>query len=370
MNTRSYALVLVGLLAQAAIGQEAPPAERLRSDPPVIQSSWDDLLEGVKTPADWQRHRAVLKQRFLDLIRDDQKPARPPLELKVHESTEVDGVYTRRLVSYNVEAGERAHAYLGIPRNRSGKTPAIVALHGTTEQGKEQTAALSGEPSKAFLDHLCRRGYVVIAPDHFVAGHRIPPEGSYNTTRFYEKHPQWTAMGKSTFEGSIAIDVLQSLPEVDPERIGVLGHSLGGQGTIFLAAYDERVKAAAANCAAPTFRHNTKVEDWSRDHWYIYLKPIRPDLLQGKLPPIDFHEIMALAAPRAFLDLAGLNDGDPLTQRQRALMLLRVMDVYELEKAPQNFAFYMHGRGHSVSPESRALMYAWMDAHLKPEDAK
>jgi len=81
------------------------------------------------------------------------------------------------------------------------------------------------------------------------------------------------------------------------------------------------------------------------------------------------HEIIALIAPRAYLDLFGLNDGDPLTQRQRLLMLMRVMDVYDLEKAPQNFAFYVHGRGHSVAHESRQLLYGWMDTHLKPPEA-
>ena len=46
-----------------------------------------------------------------------------------------------------------------------------------------------------------------------------------------------------------------------------------------------------------------------------------------------------------------------------------VMDVYELEGKSDNFAFYVHGRGHSVKHESRALMYAWMDTHLKPAEA-
>ncbi|MEZ6082187.1 MAG: hypothetical protein R3C56_42885 [Pirellulaceae bacterium] len=45
------------------------------------------------------------------------------------------------------------------------------------------------------------------------------------------------------------------------------------------------------------------------------------------------------------------------------------MDIYELEEAPQNFAFYVHGRGHSVAHESRQLMYGWMDTHLKPPEA-
>lgn len=364
-------MVMLTAIAAAAWLQTVRADEpvRKRSDPPVIRSSWDDLLEGVDTPEDWQARKQVLLRRYLELIRDEYKPEKPSLDLKVHEEVTVDGTYVRKLISYNVEADERAHAYLGIPLERNGRLPGIVALHGTFAQGKSRAAGLVDNPDKAYLDHLCRRGYVVIAPEHFVSGHRIPPEGPYDTSRFYKKHPNWTAVGKFTYEHSIAIDVLQSLDEVDGERIGALGHSLGGHGTFFLAAYDERVKAAACNCGASFFRHNPKVEGWSRDHWYIYFKPIRPGLLRGELPPIDFHEIIALIAPRAFLDVSGLNDGNPLTQRQRILMNLKIMDVYELEGASENFAFFAHGRGHSVAHESRQLIYGWMDTHLKPAAA-
>jgi dienelactone hydrolase len=336
---------------------------------PVIRSSWDDLTAGISTKGDWRQRREILRERYLELIRDEHKPMKPALELKVHEAVAVDETYTRKLISYNVEADERAYAYLGVPLGLETKAPAIVALHGTYPKGKERAAGLVDNPDKAYLDHLCRRGYVVIAPEHFVSGHRIPPEGPYETGRFYDKHPQWSAVGKFTYEHSIAIDVLETLDEVDPDRVGALGHSLGGHGTIFLAAYDERIKAAACNCGGSFFRHNPRVEAWARDHWYVYIKHIRQGLLDHKLPPVDFHEIMALIAPRAFLDLSALNDGIPGTQRQRLLMLMRVMDIYELEKAPENFAFYVHGRGHSVAHESRQLMYGWMDTHLKPPEA-
>jgi len=362
MNRRT----LLATFAATATTVAASAADRRRSDPPVIKSSWDDLLEGVGTAEDWRKRKQVLRSRYLDLLRDERKPAKPSRDLEVHESVKVDGIYERRLISYNVESDERAHAYLGLPLKRDGVAPAVVALHGTFEKGKERAAGLVDNPNKAYLDHLCRRGYVVIAPDHFVAGHRVPREGSYETGRFHERYPEWTSVGKFTYEHSIAVDVLQAMGEVDSENIGCLGHSLGGHGTMFLAAYDDRIKAAAGNCSASFFRHNPKVEAWSRDRWYVYFKHIRSGLLEGKLPPIDFHEIMALIAPRAFLDLSGLNDGDLLTQRQRVLMLMKVMDVYELEKTPDNFAFYVHGRAHSVKHESRALMYAWMDTHLKP----
>jgi hypothetical protein len=364
--TRTWFAGFILLGSCYAFGQTP---QRTVSDPPVIQSTWDDLTEGLENRDQWEARKIILKKRYLDLIRDQHKPEKPPLDLQVHETVLVDNLYTRKLISYAVEQDERAHAYLGIPLKLEGRVAGIVALHGTYEKGKQQAAGLVDNSDKAYLDHLCRRGYVVIAPEHFVSGHRIPPEGAYDTGRFYAKHPHWTAVGKFTYEHAIAIDVLQSLDQVDPQRIGALGHSLGGHGTIFLAAYDQRIKAAACNCGASFFRHNSKVESWARNHWYSYFKHLRAGILQGKLPPIDFHEIIALIAPRPFLDLSALNDGNPGTQRQRVLMLMRIMDIYQLEKAPQNFAFYVHGRGHSVAHESRQLIYGWLDMYLKPAAA-
>lgn len=355
--------LLVTCLAANPISADEPA--RKTSDPPVIRSSWDDLLEGVQAPADWQARKKLLRERYLALIRDDQKPAKPPLALETHESVSVDGKYTRRLISYAVEADERAHAYLAIPERLGGPAPAVVVLHGTYKNANRGVAGLDEGYELPILDDLARRGYLVIAPEHFVAGHRTPPEGTYDTARFYQKHPEWTAVGKFTYEHSIAVDVLASLKEVDAERIGAIGHSLGGHGTFFLAAYDPRIRASCCNCGATFFRHNKTADAWARDHWYIYFKHIRPDMLEGRLPPIDMHEIIALIAPRAFLDVSGLNDGDPLTQRQRILMNLKIMDAYELEGKSQNFAFYVHGQAHSGQSDARQLLYAWLDKHLK-----
>jgi pimeloyl-ACP methyl ester carboxylesterase len=342
---------MLAMVAVAAVSADEPSVRR-RSDPPVIASSWDDLLDGVGTREDWQQRRAVLRQRYLDLIGDRHKPPKPALEVRVEDVKLVDGRYRRFLISYNVESDERAHAYLGIPLGLKGRSPAVVALHGTHAQGTKQTAGLVDDPDKAYLDHLCRRGYIVIAPEHFVSGWRVPP-----------------AVGKFTYEHSIAIDVLQARDEVDPDRIGTMGHSLGGHGAFFLSAYDERIKAAACNCGASFLRHNPDVENWARDHWYVYLMQIRPGLLKGELPPIDFHEIISLIAPRAYLDVSALNDGNKLTQRQRVLMLMKIADMYDLLGKPEQFAFFVNGRGHAVPHESRELIYAFLDRHLKPSEA-
>jgi len=359
-------LILSGSILIADSSVAETPAE---FEPPAIKSSWDDLTEGLSNREQWHERRAILKKRYLELLRDRHKPQRLPLDLQVHETVVVDGQYTRKLISYQVESDERAHAYLGIPLKLAGKAPGIVALHGTFAEGKRRVAGLVENPDKAYLDHLCRRGYVVISPDHFVSGHRTPAAGAYETGEFYKKHPEWTAVGKFTWEHSIAVDVLTGLEEVDAENIGALGHSLGGHGTFFLAAYDERIKASACNCGASFFRHNPNALAWARNHWYSYFKHAREGMLKGELPPIDFHEIIALISPRAFLDVSALNDGNPGTQRQRALMLMRVMDIYELDGAAENFGFFIHGRGHSIGHESRQLIYGWMDTHLLPPEA-
>jgi len=336
---------------------------------PPVESSWTDLTDGITTKEDWEARRPAIKQAFLDLLRDEYKPEKPPLDLQEHERVDVEGLYTRTLISYAVGAGERAHAYLGIPLIATGPMPAAVVLHQTYDNGAQEPAGLEGNPDYAQLDHLCRKGYAVIAPDHFVAGRRIPEKGAYDTTVFHEKHPKWTAVGKFTFEHSIAIDVLETLPEVDKGQVGVIGHSLGGQGAIFLTAYDDRIKVGVSNCPAPTFRHNPSVESWARGSWYTYFKHLRPGILNKELPPIDFHHMAALAAPRPMLHIAGLNDGHLGTQRQRVLMMLSIADIYEVVGAPENHAFFFHGKGHGAPHESQQLMYGWLDAYLKPPEA-
>lgn len=363
--------LLVGFGLPSEVGQAQTRVEnspdRPVSSPPPIETSWSELTAGIENRDQWLQRKSVLKQRFLDLIRDQYKPKKPALDLQVHQEVEVEGIYVRKLISYAVEENERAHAFLAIPIDRKEPGMAVVALHGTYPKGKEQAAGLEPDKTRAHLDYLARRGFVVIAPDHFVAGERIPPEGAYDTSRFHQRHPEWTAVGKFTYEHSIAVDVLEALPEVDPRRIGVMGHSLGGQGAIFLAAYDERIKAAACNCAASFFRYNDQVTEWARDRWYVYFKHIRPDLLEGKLPPIDFHEIMALAAPRALLDISAINDGVAATQRQRVVMNIEVMKAFELENAADRFAFFVNGKKHSVPDETRALIAGWLKSQLQQE---
>ena len=90
-----YASGLLILLALPPVSMAQNRKQPELFEVPEIRSSWDDLTEGIKTKDDWRKRRAALEQRYLDLIRDRYKPAKPPLDLRVHEDVVVDGVYRR-----------------------------------------------------------------------------------------------------------------------------------------------------------------------------------------------------------------------------------------------------------------------------------
>ena len=346
--------------------------------PTAIQTSWDDLLDGVDSPEAWKEKRKAVWQRFLSLLRDEAAPEPPGnLQLEVEHEWHT-GEFTIRYVSYQVEADERAHAYIGIPDGDvpDGGFPGVVCLHGTTNWGARRTLGLLAEPGdphahkpevagKDFARQLVRRRYVTISPEHFCCASRLPKEGPYDTASFYHKHPNWSAVGKYTYDSAIACTVLENLPQVDASRIGVTGHSLGGQGTVWLAAYDERIKCAIPSCTAGSFRENPAPLHWSRDRWYIYFPQLRENFLAGRQVQCDFHEMFSLIAPRPVFDRFALNDGDPVTQGHRTMMHLKLHELYRLLGREGAHAFLVFGDGHAIPDLSWNSFLSWMDRWLK-----
>ena len=342
-----------------------------------ITTSWDDLLEGIHSPEQWWEKREEVKARFLDLLRDEAAPSPPQdVKLKIEKQWHSEN-FRIQYISYDVEEDERAYAYLAIPDDPApeGGFPGVVCLQGTTDWGAMRTLGLrpaSDAPQSQKSIHgltdarnLVRRGYATISPEHFCMATRRPPEGTADTAAFYRRHPDWSAVGKSTYENSIALSILASLPQVNAHRIGVTGHSLGGHGSIWLAAYDERVKCAVPSCPGGAFRENPNALAWSRDHWYIYFPQLREKMLAGETIQCDFHEMMALIAPRPCLELFALNDGDFLMNQHRVTMHLKLGELYHLLGHNRAHAFLVFGDGHSMPDLSRASTANWMDRWLK-----
>lgn len=323
-------------------------------------------VRAIKTRKDWRKKQKLIKEAVLSII---GKPEAKKCPLHPRTIKEEDKkTYIRRKISYWVEKDDRVNAYVLIPKGLIKTFPAVLCLHGTRPEGKDVLMDLPGIEHRDCYDYaldLVKRGYVTLSPDHICAGERIEQGyAAYDTTFFYNKYPNWSAVGKSIWDNMRAIDYLCSLDFVDANRIGCMGHSLGGHSSIFAAAFDKRIKVSFSCCGLATFVGDKKRLNWSRDHWYIYMPKLRPLFLKGKKAPFDWHEVVSLIAPRAFLNSTALNDSCFSSTDAVAELGIKVNKVYRLLGKEDYFSNYLHGQRHSFEPEAKALAYSWFDLWL------
>jgi dienelactone hydrolase len=178
-----------------------------------------------------------------------------PMPLNVELVEAVDcGPYTREKVVYDSERHMAVPAYLLVPRERSRPGPAILAQHGHGP-GKTEVCGIApgedGGTSNDYAHQLAVRGYVVLAPDLRTFGERA----DWNPPNIYAcdyENMHASMLGRSLLAQDMwdlarGLDLLCDHPLVDPERIGMVGLSQGGTCTLFLAAWDVRIKAAVVS---------------------------------------------------------------------------------------------------------------------------
>jgi dienelactone hydrolase len=261
-------------------------------------------LRPVTTAAGWESRRAHLlanMQRVMGPMPPDS--AKVPLDVQVLEETDC-GSCLRRKITYASESWDRVPAYLFLPKKTADKAAAVLCLHPTSELGKGIVAGLGGLPHRNYAVELAERGYVTLAPDY-------PGFGDYQAARkaLYE-HGYVSCTMKGIWNHRRALDLLQSLPEADPERIGCIGHSLGGHNTLFLGVFDPRVKVMVTSCGFTLFAkyYQGDLTGWTHDG---YMPRIAETY--GKDPakmPFDFPEILAALAPRHVFINAPLHDAN------------------------------------------------------------
>ena len=294
-----------------------------------------------------------------------------PLDPQV--AGEVDcGTYVRRKVSIAVQPDDRMPAYLLVPKNLRGRVPAIVCFYGTTSgAGKDTTVGLSGgkpgtppEKNRDYAVWMAEAGFVALAADYLRDGERVKSGGRpYDTTDFYEKFPDWSIHGKDAWDTSRAIDYLQSLDFVDPDRIGMVGHSYGGHSTIFTAALEPRIKAAVANGPVSDFLHHGM-------HWAVprgggasqSLPGMRAYVLDKTVPPpVTFYEFTSLIAPRPLLVGQAAGERRPMEEENHAA----VKQVYEALGAPEKVRYVWYPGDHDFPPAMREAAVEWFRRWLK-----
>lgn len=333
------------------------------------------------TPEAWKERAEHVRRQILVACGLWPMPTRAPLKPVIHGRVERDD-YTVERVYVETFPGLYLTGSLYRPKGKSGKLPGVLCPHGHWANGRfhdhgktvEAELKSGGEkfevggrhPLQARCVHLARMGCVVFHYDmlgyadsapltqqlvHGFAKQR-PNLNAADRWGFFSAQAELrlqNVMGLQTFNSIRALDFLESLPDVDPKRIGVTGASGGGTQTFLLAAIDDRPAAAF-----PAVMVSTAMQGGCTCENACYLR-----VGTGNI------EFAALCAPRP-LAMSAANDWtvDIMTKGYPELRR-----HYAMLGAPHNVLAKHFEFGHNYNHPSRAMMYAWFKEHLKLGDA-
>ena len=313
----------------------------------------------IRMPEDWAIRRAHILlnlQQVMGRLPDNSQPV--PLDLRVIEEVR-EGKLIRRKISYQSDPNDRVTAWLLLPADaEKQKRPAILALHQTFNGGKDEPVGIAGAKNMHYGRELAERGYVVLAPDYPSLG-----EHAYD----FAKHPEYASgTMKAIWDNIRAVDLLAALPEVDPERIGVIGHSLGGHNALFTAAFEPRLKTVVTSCGFTSLQKDD-LPSWTGPR---YMPRIASEYGNDiRRLPFDFPEILAAIAPRPILACAATRDDDFDVSGVRDC-LTAAQPLYRLLGQPSHLQAEYSDSAHDFPDEARQRAYEFLDKQLRTNPAK
>lgn len=284
------------------------------------------------------------RRELYDLL--GKLPARNrPINVKLVSREESDEMIIEKLL-FNINGQELVPAYFTKPKNSSGKVPVILFNHshfGQYEVGKNEFMKGRKEMQKpAYALALARAGYAGLCLDMWGFGER-----SGRTEMDIFKQMLWNGQvmfGMMVYDNLRALDYLQTRDDIDENRVGTMGMSMGSTMSWWLAALDERIKVCVDLCCLTDYEALIEEKGLGLHGIYYYV----PDLLNH----FTTSQINALIAPRAHFGLAGKLD--PLTPLKGLEKIDKnLKEVYNAEKAPEAWQLRIYNVGHVETPEMR-----------------
>jgi cephalosporin-C deacetylase-like acetyl esterase len=297
----------------------------------------------------WRDRRPRVEQALRKAIGLEKLPERTPLNPRTIASHDMGDYTLENLVFYS-RPDLLVTANLYRPKiTAPGKHPAIVCPLGhSLDHGK------ADREYQIFATKLAQLGFVVLIYDAIGHGERLISGNIHHEAGFALLPLGQTIAGWMVWETMRAIDLLSTLPEVDPARIGVTGNSGGGLNTLFTAALDERVRAATIAGYVYHF-----------DHWIKYAgSHCTCCYLPALYRSMEWFEIASLTAPRALLMLQGERDDifaivgarKAGRETESVYSLLGYRGLARFDEVP--------AQHHAYSQPFRERLYGWMLLHL------
>lgn len=396
MLSMSVVVILLVVAAGLALAQ-----------PPVPDAQIGTLYPLIRAQAD----RATLPLSFLDQAHTEVEPWKQAGRAKLLELLHYDpprcdpsprliervdcGDYWRERIEFSTTPDIRVPAYVLIPKGGPERHPAVLLLHDHGAffvWGKEKVIGLPDEHpaltafkqtsygGRSVGNELVKRGYVVMAIDMVYWGERRmllpgdPPEwhdreqmsledvqnfnrrSSASTARFsvglMESGITWS--GVMFTDDLRSVDYLASRPDVDPERMGCCGLSVGGFRSAHLAGLHPRIRAAVVvgwMCSYPTMlqSHLSSIGEWA--------------LIPGLQQYMDLPDVASMNVPGGLMVINGTRDGlFPLEGVHTAFD--KIARVYAKAGVPDHFEGVLYDGPHEFNVEMQERAFAWLDRWL------
>jgi len=309
----------------------------------------------MRTRAEWAEWREnVLANMQLVM---GPLPKKRELPLDIIESEKVEQPrFTRIKISFLGGDEDHVPAYLLMPKGLRRRAPALLCLHQTIRIGKAEPAGLGGNPNLHYAKELAELGYISLAPDY-------PDFGEYQFDPYQHNYASTTM--KAIRNHMRAIDVLRSLPDVAPNRIGAVGHSLGGHNALFAAAFDQRIRAIVTSCGFNSFKkyYGGDLTGWTS-------KKYMPLIAEkyGKNPdrmPFDFPQVLAALAPRPLFINAPLRDSNFEVSGVKDCVDAAMPIYSRIFNAGDRLVAVYPDTGHEFPPPIRQKAYEFLNRWLK-----
>ncbi len=331
-------LVCSVLLAALCAAAQVPSQDSRNTNIPNTDTHF--AMPVYRTLAEWEAHKKKLRNQILFaaglLPMPEKNPLHPVIFGRIeHADYSIEKVYIETLPGY----------YLGgnlyRPRGRSGKLPGMLSTHGHWDYGRLENQPLNSVPARGI--NLARQGFVVFSYDMVGYNDSIQTPHDFGSPR--EQLWSFGSLGLQLWNSIRALDFLETLPDVDADRISMTGESGGGTQTFLLTAVDDRVKVSVpVNMISAIMQGGGICEN---------APGLRFDTFNV--------EFGAMMAPRPMLMVAATGDWTKNTPREE---YPAIRAIYELYGKADNVETVQIDAPHNYNRPSREAMYTFFSKRI------
>jgi pimeloyl-ACP methyl ester carboxylesterase len=327
----------------------------------------------IKSTEEWLKKREGIRDQMLWAM--GEAPAFAETGLRKYGSEPQHaasmlgrGSVPNGLVKQSFSFGNYIAGDLYFPTNadRAGnKIPAVVWLHPISTAHGYMPGYRRGEPPHLAL---ARTGVAVFAFDQIGHGARLP-----EVQNFYERFPKWSLFGKTVEDTLAAVEALLKVSFINPKKIFLLGYSSGAMVALHAGALDDRVAGVISVAGFTPMRLDTLnkgtggIARWSR--WYPMLPRLGAFVGQESRVPYDYHEVLAMIAPRPVVVFAPKLDYRA-TLGDVKICVEEARKVFEMHAVKENLKLVELNDYNRFSPESQIIVYGELSKLARKPPAK